>query len=179
MTAREHTQDQPYTDDRIAYEVWVWKANRSAKETARILAEVGLGHITREQIQRWSQSRRWAARADNDIKQLAPSIHNETVGGLIIAGLKAQRAVDQMLEDWIERRIEPNNNTIKLVDVALKYAGMSPMGTRDPTETIRTPIGAASTIVQRYLTPDEIAHYLEQDDTPASIPELTGGNHDN
>ena len=174
MDTHEDERSPQYRDDHIAYEVWVWKAQRSHLKTAQILAELGLGHITRKKIEHWARKQSWGLRADSDIKKLAPSIHNETVGGLIIAGLKAQRIMDQLLEDWAEKRISPDREVVKLLDVTLKYAGMSPNGTRDPTESARLPVGAASTIVERYLTPEEIAKIAEDDDEPLILTETSG-----
>ena len=157
------SEDGVYRVDQIAYEIWTWKAQRSNKETARQLGELGFEGITTKQVAAWAMSYKWSVLADNDIKNLAPSIHNETLGGLIIAGLKGQRVLDKLLEEWMEKRIEPNAQVVKMLDMTFKYAGMSPMGTRDPTERVRSKGGAASSIVERYLSPEEIAKYIGAD----------------
>ncbi len=164
------SEDGVYRVDQIAYEIWTWKAQRSNKETARQLGELGFEGITTKQVAAWAMSYKWSVLADNDIKNLAPSIHNETLGGLIIAGLKGQRVLDKLLEEWMEKRIEPNAQVVKMLDMTFKYAGMSPMGTRDPTERVRSKGGAASSIVERYLSPEEIAYHRGEGEL-SSIPE--------
>lgn len=171
-------EDGVYRVDQIAYEIWTWKAQRSNKETAKQLMELGFEGITSNQVATWSRQYKWSVLADNDIKNLAPSIHNETLGGLIIAGLKGQRILDKLLEEWAEKRIEPNAQVVKMLDMTFKYAGMSPMGTRDPTERVRSKGGAASSIVERYLSPEEIAYHRGEGEL-SSIPEYASEESDN
>jgi hypothetical protein len=162
-----------YRVDQIAYEIWTWKASRDAKRTLKLLHELmpdTVETVDLKQIRNWATYHKWGTLADHDIKALAPSIHNETLGGLIIDGLKAQRVLDSMLEDYLDKGKVPERNAIQMVDVTLKYAGMSPMGHRDPTEKARSRGGAASSIVERYLSPEEIARYSGEDGYDA-LPE--------
>lgn len=162
-----------YRIDQIAYEIWTWKASRDPKRTLALLHELmpeTAATVDLATIRKWAREYKWATLADYDIKSLAPSIHNETLGGLIIDGLKAQRVLDGVLEDWLEKRIPPQKTVIQMVDVTLKYAGMSPMGHRDPTEKARSKGGIASSIVERYLSPEEIAKYSGAEDFDA-LPE--------
>lgn len=164
-----------YRIDQIAYEIWTWKASRDPKRTLALLHELmpeTAATVDLATIRKWAREYKWATLADYDIKSLAPSIHNETLGGLIIDGLKAQRVLDGVLEDWLEKRIPPQKTVIQMVDVTLKYAGMSPMGHRDPTEKARSKGGAASSIVERYLSPEEIARYSGEGELDA-LPEQT------
>lgn len=167
------TEDGIYRVDQIAYEIWTWQAGRSPKRTLALLHELmpdTIDTVSISTINSWAHRNKWALLADDAIKQLAPSIHNETLGGLIIDGLKAQRALDGILEDWTEKRIPPKKEVVTMIDVALKYAGMSPMGVRDPTEKARSKGGIASSIVERYLSPEEIAKYSGVEDFDA-LPE--------
>lgn len=154
------TDEEPiWRPDEIAREIWTWKAHRSDKETLAQLKELGpdFQDITIKDIRYWKKAYNWATLADNAIRQLAPSIHNEMIGGLIIAGLKAQRALDGILEEWTERKQAPPKEVVQMLDMTFRYAGASPVGIKDPTQSVRAGRGGrTSSMVAHYLTEEEI-----------------------
>lgn len=173
----QQTEDEPiYRVDELAFEVWLWKASRSSKDTAKMLKELDVFNldgteITPKQISRWAREYHWSMRGNETIRQLAPSVHAETAGGMIVAGLKAQRLLDRMLEDYQERRMPPPKEAIQMVDLALRYSGMSPMGVKDPTEKVRIRGGVSSTVSRRYLDDDDMRAFEAEAADPIELPE--------
>lgn len=108
-------EERYLTSDHPAYEharqIWTWIAERNGAETSRILAEppdTTLEQVEREvyevtasTINRWAREHRWAARADDEVRQAAPGIHatvtrNHLLG--MLAGSRYLRRVAEGLE---------------------------------------------------------------------------------
>lgn len=173
----QQTESDPiYRVDEIAFEIWLWKASRSSKDTAKMLRELEVvntdgSEITSKQITKWARDYSWSMRGNETIRQLAPSVHAETAGGMIVAGLKAQRLLDRMLEDYQERRIPPPKEAVAMIDLALRYSGMSPVGIKDPTEKVRIRGGVSSTVGRRYLDADDLLKFEAEAVESIELPE--------
>lgn len=111
-----------------ARQIWTYLAGGNAERTARILAEPpgeredmerDTFKISPRTIRYWATHFRWADQADQELKNLAPAIHNHVTRELISASVEGSTYLRQV----IAGEIEPNKNRLVATLSALDRTG--------------------------------------------------------
>lgn len=158
--------DIVYGDDikRLAYEIWLLKANQNNARTARILAEELEGELPRypksQTIRDWRRNEEWDSRASEDIARIAQKLNRRHFEKLFAY-------TDEAIETKIQimRNEHPENDSKRLdtisrsIDSFLALRGLGTAGVQGGNE----PPKAAARLVEEAGTTQEKSRALRDE----------------
>ncbi len=79
----------------LAYQLWAFRHGRNAEKVAAGLQD-SCPQLDGRTVRRWAVEEAWAERADREIRELAPAIHENNVASLIAGSPEAVQALREV-----------------------------------------------------------------------------------
>ncbi len=79
----------------LAYQLWAFRHGRNAEKVVTELQD-SCPQLDGRTVRRWAVEGEWAARADREIRELAPAIHESNVASLIAGSPEAVQALREV-----------------------------------------------------------------------------------
>lgn len=122
-----------YSDEvrRLAFEIWLLRADRSTSRTARLLAEELAGEMeqfpTDRTLRLWRDEDQWYLKAEEAIKEVAPMLNERHFLRLFAATEQAERALIDIIHNDHPEKDARRLQVIK--DAALELLKLRGLGT--------------------------------------------------
>ena len=158
---------------RLAYEIWMLKGNRNVTRTQRLLGEELVDDETGEvmpvpsvaALRKWAKEDHWAARADEDIKEVAPFLGERHLIRLFATtdgSLDTLSRIATMLDDTIDRGEKPDARLLQVVkDACVELLKLRGLGTAGAILAPQIPQTTQKTDLTR-MTPEELSQHMRQ-----------------
>lgn len=116
---------------RLAYEIWLLRADRNAEQTARLLydeAQDDLAHFPNAAtIRKWAREEQWKLRAEEEIKNVAQFLNERHFLRLFAATETAEEAIIKIVNNTHEEQNPRRLQVIK--DAAVELLKLRGLGT--------------------------------------------------
>lgn len=139
----------------LAYQLWAFRHGRNAEKVVTDL-QISCPQLDGRTVRRWAVEGEWADRADREIRDLAPAIHESNVTSLIAGSPEAVQALREVARgDFSAAAAGWTTARVKAAEAILQRTGYPASGKVDLPSTA----GAAEQIDYASLSTDELIEW--------------------
>lgn len=147
----------------LAFQYWLFRANRSIPKTVEMLANecdsMSLPTPNAATVNRWSRAESWDIRGNALIRQLAPAIDETDAADLLILRGDVKRQLHRLVT---EGATEEDRQTIRALDLAARVTGLTepesrPVMTREAGQSADCEPGESPEVCATRLSRERLA----------------------